>query len=297
MIYNEKIGFQLLGDDNWLGGIYYITNIISAIISLPVEKRPEICLIVSPWVNKKHFDVLANQVEILVYPPIKSIESNHKLLHKVARKLRILFGNGYDYKYAKYLMEHGVGLLYPTLSSMSKNFPIKWIAWIPDLQHKEIPEYFSKKQINDRDFTYSKISKEAQKIVFSSIDSQKTFQRYFHCDSLKCEVLNFKSIINNKWLAADGKEVLSKYNLKENNYFIISNQWWTHKNHITAFKAALELKNRGKEITLVCTGSTKDYRNKNHFNNLVDFINRSSLTNNIRILGSITRYDQIQLII
>ena len=140
----KKIGFQLLGNDNWLGGIYYISNIINAILSLPANKRPEICLIVSPWIDEKHFTVLADKIEVLVYPSKNSLESKHKLIHKVARKLRQIIGSGYDYMYAKYLSKKGVSILYPTLSSLTKNFPIEWIAWVPDYSIKSCLKTFQK---------------------------------------------------------------------------------------------------------------------------------------------------------
>ena len=284
-----------MGDDNWLGGVYYVLNIIEAILSLPVNERPKICLIVSPFIDKKHYEKFASRVEILVYPSKNSFEAKHKMIHKIFRKIRVLIGTGYDNKYAKYLINNGVDIIYPTLSSLSEKFPIKWIAWIPDLQHKVLPEYFTKKQINDRNFTYSKISRDCQTIVFSSMDSQNTFKNYFEVVSSKCKVLHFKSLINEDWLTSSGENVLAKYNLSKLKYFIISNQWWVHKNHITVFKSVLELKKRGVEVIVVCTGSTVDHRNSGHFGNMIEFINENSLNNNIIVLGNIPRYDQIQL--
>ena len=79
---------------------------------------------------------------------------------------------------------------------------------------------------------------------------------------------------------------------------MISNQFWRHKDHVTAIKGfklfldGLEKKNIG----LVCTGQTLDYRFPNYFDDIKDLINELGLTEKIFILGYIPKNDQLQIL-
>src|ERR1035441_2674602 len=35
------------------------------------------------------------------------------------------------------------GVVFPALASLGKEFPVPWIGWIPDFQHKRLPQFFS----------------------------------------------------------------------------------------------------------------------------------------------------------
>ena len=90
---------------------------------------------------------------------------------------------------------------------------------------------------------------------------------------------------------------LSKYNLPEK-YFIISNQFWIHKNHITAIKAMKILVDAGyKDVGLVCTGRMySDDRDGEYCNELKQLVTDLHLESNIYFVGFIPKMDQIQMI-
>ena len=48
-------------------------------------------------------------------------------------------------------------------------------------------------------------------------------------------------------------------------YFLISNQFWRHKDHETAFKAFAKYRANGGNAILVCTGGIDDYRSPGYF--------------------------------
>ena len=78
-------------------------------------------------------------------------------------------------------------------------------------------------------------------------------------------------------------------------YYFCANQFWQHKNHLTLFKAIKALKDKGINIKVLFSGNTNDYRNKNHFPMLMDFIKENGLEDNIKILGFIDRKEQLCL--
>ena len=90
--------------------------------------------------------------------------------------------------------------------------------------------------------------------------------------------------------------ILRKYDIKKN-YFILPNQFWKHKNHITVLKALKFIKdNFGIEVLIVSTGNIYNWRHKNNYDFLKNYINQNNLKNNFKILGIVPRNDLFNLI-
>ena len=106
--------------------------------------------------------------------------------------------------------------------------------------------------------------------------------------------LPFAPLLQKNWLRNDEK-IKQKYNLPDK-YFIISNQFWLHKDHLTAFKSLKILLDKGYEnIKILCTGKQEDNRDPEHINRLKAYIKNNYLTNNIKFLGYLDKYDQIAI--
>jgi glycosyltransferase involved in cell wall biosynthesis len=90
------------------------------------------------------------------------------------------------------------------------------------------------------------------------------------------------------------KDLETKYR-KYNKYFFLPSQFWKHKNHKIVFEAVKLLKDRGCNLTVLCSGSTDDYRNKSHIKDLLEFIRKNNLGENIHILGMINSIDLFYL--
>jgi len=81
----------------------------------------------------------------------------------------------------------------------------------------------------------------------------------------------------------------------ERTYFICSNQFWKHKNHLIVLKAILELKEKGRETCVVFTGMPNDPRNPEYYQSIQDFVKENSLEMNTRFVGFIDRKEQLVL--
>jgi glycosyltransferase involved in cell wall biosynthesis len=79
---------------------------------------------------------------------------------------------------------------------------------------------------------------------------------------------------------------------------MISNQFWRHKDHITAIKGfKLFLDSiENKNIGLVCSGQTQDSRFPNYFDEIKGLINELGISKKIFILGYIPKNDQLQIL-
>ena len=83
---------------------------------------------------------------------------------------------------------------------------------------------------------------------------------------------------------------------KKKIFFFLPNHYWKHKNHIVVFKAIKELKKKVKNITVVTSGNSNDYRFPDHYSNLEVFIKKEKLNKNILHLGIIPIKDVYSLI-
>jgi len=106
-------------------------------------------------------------------------------------------------------------------------------------------------------------------------------------------MLPFAPAPSRDWLE-DRPDVLSRYGITQP-FFIISNQFWIHKDHATAFDAFRIVAEHDPQLALVCTGSTVDSRNPDYFPGLVARLKSWGLGQRVHILGLIPKRDQIEL--
>jgi glycosyltransferase involved in cell wall biosynthesis len=91
------------------------------------------------------------------------------------------------------------------------------------------------------------------------------------------------------------RKVQKDYSLPDR-FFLISNQFWTHKNHLVVFEALKILRERSVFPVVVCTGSLYDFRQPDYSNTILQAIHKLGVARQVNLLGLIPRPDQIQLL-
>ena len=184
--------------------------------------------------------------------------------------------------------------MYPACHSHSRHLPHP-ISWIPDLQHRAIPHYFSPmaRAMRNRRFC-ALLSNPDRHVVFSSNCSLQDAQAAYSPFRARTHILRFTTVPLQSWFS-DPAPVVAKYHLPEK-FFIICNQFWMHKDHRTAFRALSELNRQGVTAHLVCTGPTHDNRRPDYFPALLKEVRELGIREQVHILGTIPRGDQIALI-
>lgn len=87
----------------------------------------------------------------------------------------------------------------------------------------------------------------------------------------------------------------NKYDI-EGTYFIVSNQFYEHKNHKVVFEAISILVNKGETVNVVFTGKFDDEKNPNYIKELKQYIQKAGIESHIKMLGVIPREEQICLL-
>ena len=191
------------------------------------------------------------------------------------------------------LRKKRVNVIMPVIGDLGRNFPIPWVGYIWDLQHIDHPEYFAPDENSRRDNLFLNMCKNAPSIMVNSRYVKAQVEHYYPESKGKVFVLSFLPVVRKEWLADNSGNILEKYKLPER-YFLVSNQFWQHKDHMCAFQALNMLKNRN--IHLVCTGKFEEPRNPEYIVRLKKYISDHHLEKRIHILGFISKNDQIALL-
>ena len=257
---------------------------------IPLNERPDLIVFIAGEIPSGFYNGIDKDIlESTTFKVIKTglFYNFKKITHY------LLTGLYYKKNLIKPFAESGIDIAYPFHSS-TKCETLKCIDWIPDFQHKHLPEMFSNREIKDRDRNYRHTAEYSDLVVLSSNDAKKDFDCFYPDQKSKTRVLSFASNIPNEIFDNDPIPIKNKYNLPDK-FLLVANQFWKHKDHFTLFRAIHELKINGIDISLVCTGELKDYRNKEYYKQIRDYIADNDLTSNIHILGFIPRSDQLQI--
>lgn len=289
-----RIGLIMQGGHGWVGGSEYIKNIILALSSLPTEKRSsfEICLLhsksfeedvqsqLNPYLSNAHN--IDNELESATF--------FNRLKWKIQRDLF----KQLDPPFHSFLEKNRFDFVYPNFASKNRKNSYDSCPWIPDFQHKYLPHLFTQLDINERDKTFTRIADLSPRVVLSSKTAAADFHKFF--PDLKCqiEVLHFRTSLPDNWYTLDPSLARLKYHLPEK-FFLVSNQFWQHKNHMIVLEALKILQERSIYPVVVCTGHTYDYRKPEYVDTILQTIATFGLANQVYLLGLIPRVDQIQL--
>src|SRR5262249_9200091 len=128
------------------------------------------------------------------------------------------------------LSRRQVAAVFPAMYSPVEGFPVPWIGWIPDFQHKRLPHFFQEAESQHRDTKYRKLIDDCTHLVVSSKDARKDLMEWFPTDPNRVSVLPFVSVSAPEWYQDSPKDVAAEFKLPSK-YLIFPSQFWVHKNH------------------------------------------------------------------
>jgi glycosyltransferase involved in cell wall biosynthesis len=272
------LGIELIDDRDWMGGTLYLRNLALCLASQPKAERPNIRLLGAPAT------VAALVAE---YPGVFSPDTAiaRAPWKRWLRKLRLgpVPGGG------------RIDVLYPGFGSVVPGAIT--MRWIPDFQHRHLPQLFSSQEIAARDRSIGAIADKPGIVVLSSEVAADDFRRFFPGHVATPRVWHFHSLLNPAGELEEAVlDVRRAYKLPQK-YLYLPNQFWVHKNHITVLRALAMLREcHGLEISLVCTGAQSDRRNAAHFESLQVFMRDSGIASQVHLLGLLPRGEQIAVL-
>ncbi len=282
-----RIGILFTGDYRWAGGVYYSLSLIKLLQNISLTRKLTVVVII----NK------ATPRELLNELPKENIEiadlENKTFFHKFYCKFRGKL-SGQDFRFIADINSLNLSVLYPlvTYNESHRHLNCKVVYWMYDFQHKFLPDLFSSDEIKTRDCNFQNIVDNATRIIVSSQDSKKHFKQFYKNSNASVSVFNFVSLIQASQTNPIGNDSLP---IPEN-YFIVCNQFWAHKNHITVLKALDVLLKKNEPIHTVFTGKKDGETSRKTVELLTNFIDKNALQSSITFTGFISREQQIHLI-
>ena len=263
---------------NWHGGRVYIENFVRVLSDISVLGEAKIYVLTDGPVDLPILRALYREAAVegifrpdfypmLLKPTLMAtlVDDAHQVKMPEARKLIA-----------------GADVVFPILHT-DVNAP-NGLHWIPDFQHKFLPDMFDAADLARRDRTFEIMTRERNFLLLSSRAAQADCKYFYPDVRAHTYVWPFSSSLNERMI--DGGDVRAAYGLPAK-FLFAPNQFWKHKDHATLFRAVKIAKDAGQEIVVACTGSAADYRHPKHYEQLQAYVVEAGLSHNVRFLGMV----------
>jgi glycosyltransferase involved in cell wall biosynthesis len=187
-----------------------------------------------------------------------------------------------------------VDVVFPVYPSLySKQYSIPQIGYLFDFQHEYYPHFFTPNEIIQRRAIVQYMLSNFKAIFVNAREVKKDVDKFFPIHNCRIFNLPFAASPIKYWLEDfDFQSLHLQYKLPSK-YFMIANQFWIHKSHITAFRALAYYSD--KDMHMVCTGKMQDYRDADYFSFLKKEIHSLGIDERVHFLGYVPKLDQIRI--
>lgn len=188
-------------------------------------------------------------------------------------------------------------ILLPSFYPITQGLKIPLIYYLYDFQHKYFEKNFSTAEIIARNKHFETLIKSSSALLVNARQVKSDILK-FYGRTEKIFTIPFVPITSQPldYSNAEYLDVQQTLGLKESSYFIICNQFWRHKDHISAFDAIKALNDTASTaVKLVCTGRFPDPLNAAYCQELTDYISRNKLESMILFTGFLSK--EVQLIL
>jgi glycosyltransferase involved in cell wall biosynthesis len=294
----------------WGGGIDLLRTLLNGICSTPREGKQIFLLI--PEEDWKYrcflrFTQLRDRLTSLLSKsgqrPSTRTRPTDKELKSIfaayADRVQVVFFTGASRGLLATLRKIDADVVFPCMMSLGKEFPVPWIGYLLDFQHRHLPHLFSWPELRYREWKLNGVLRDAETIIVNARAVRADALAFRPNTRATITALPFTPSIKGQWLRADSRGTRDRYNVATS-YFIVCNQFWVHKDHKTAFRAfARFLASRSandQPIHLVCTGGMHDYRAPTYMDEIKDLLLELKISQSVHLLGHIPKEDQIALV-
>jgi len=293
----------------WNGGIDLVVNQLRAIKAAEADSsmwllvpgaapaRPKITWKSIRYAIKDAVKALIGRPRHKQNPDITISQKTDELIRRLKQidpSLEVCYSAGLDDGMAQAVADLRLDAVYLAMRLPKPRPECALVGYVPDYQHRHLPHLFSAKELPERDQVFSDLIASSDAMVMNARAVAEDMRRFTPEPLPGLHVLPFSPNLDPDWLN-DWPELCSKYEIN-GPYFIVCNQFWVHKDHLTAFRAVSELALKRPDVSLICTGGTNDYRDPSYFGKLEAEAAKLGLVSRLRFLGHIPKRDQIELL-
>lgn len=195
---------------------------------------------------------------------------------------------------AEVLLAHQIDIILPVNADLGAHFPVPWVAYIPDFQHKYLFNNFSEQECFQRETAFAARLRDCTAMLVNSAAVKNDITTFYPwINAERVSALPYTPGPMPEWLALESKPVQQKFGI-DKAYFIMCNQFWLHKEHKTAIEAFAKLHDASLE--LVCTGTMEDYRDPGYIDSIKQLVATLKISTRVKFLGHVSKAEQIGLL-
>lgn len=274
-----RIAFTQIGGIKWKGGQNYLYNLLQSLLA---HERSHISpvLFLSEDCPPEYFDTFENIDGLEI---IKT-----RLLNKNRQGLSLLSSLflGRDQLILRLFQEKKIDVIFESARYFGWSLPMPAISWIPDFQHRHLPNLFSGFSWWKRDLGFIAQIKSGRTILLSSDDALKDCKNFYSVSSQQLRRIHFAIPPHPPLPFAEARRIADRYSLPEK-FFFLPNQFWRHKNHQLIIDALNILKQQDNSIVIAASGGQSDPRDPSYFPSLQKRISEGGLEDSLVLLGLI----------
>lgn len=287
-----RLGFLLIGDGQWRGGLNYQRTLLEAIsksMSHTVEARV--------FVTDDQFDLASEMFgDLLEVPPTVDARVAGA---GAGRRALLAAITGHDCALQDMMQEHSVDVVFETARFYGRSFQVPCLSWIPDFQHRYLPDLFPRTNWWKREIGFQAQTKFGQNriLLLSSETARTDCEKFYPASRGKTRVVRFTPQVDVEVARARADAAITRHGLPAR-YFYLPNHFWAHKNHTVVLEALHVLAERGTLTDfppIVMSGPTNDSRSATLFDQSMARAEREGLTPWFRHLGMISFDDVLAL--
>ena len=251
-------------------------------------------------------DLVAKEQNLELYILLKAIEyRRYKGLkrwlckHQEPKRLKNIFKEFKNIKKIVYtqdvldnvITQYHLDAVLPDTKLRPYSIPV--IGYLYDCQHRHIPELFTEDEINYRNWYFGEMVKSHHKIMVNAHTVKEDLINFFGAQSEQIFVLPYTPKIDLRFYD-DYSQKIKKYHLPAR-YFMMSNQFWIHKDHPTALRAFAQYLKTDSNMEFIFTGAMEDSRRPEYIQELKQLVKELNIEDKVHFLGLIPKEEQIQI--
>jgi glycosyl transferase family 1 len=275
-----RVGFRLIGGAAWQGGRNYLWNLLYAITTQPA-RRVQPVLLLRP--DEDPGDLVQDGVERFA----TGARLDTLRVRSIGRAVKLAVRR--NPVETRWLRRARIDVL---SHAQPVGGRIPTIAWIPDVQHRHLPQLSSRFEYVMRDLLFREALRDAAVTIVSSEAARDDLVQFYGADPARLRVLRFVSQPRlDRGAPVTLDELRARHGIPAR-YFHLPNQLWKHKNHALVVEAL----RRAPQCVVVATGPREDYRHAGMYEALQAQVAAAGVGARFHHLGLVPFADLIALV-
>lgn len=278
-----RVAFALIGGRGWMGGYNYLRNLFNA-LETHGQGRVDIVLFAGEDAPRDLVEPLA------AYARVQVIRDGAFDARRVSGSLARSLLLGRDPKVSSLLKAARIDLVFEAAQFRGWRLGIPAIAWMPDFQHRVMPDFFPLSARLKREIGFRVQIMTGRHVMVSSDDSGEACGALYPSARGRISTVRFAVPPPREFTPVETDALRARYGLPDN-FFFMPNQYWRHKDHVTVIEALALLASRGCRPVVFASGSQSDPRDPQHIHRLRDLVERSGVGRQFLMPGLIPADD------